>query len=227
MIRITLVLLVSTTPAFAGRHCAEVSDVVGYQQCSRYGSMWSGGSLWWELGLSTTRVEIDPIDRDVMGTRVISASGTFTAIGPRMRNLYGLREHFYVGSDAMFGDIGNGPRLASDGTARGDMPSLDQGTSGAIGAVLLLIGARFNAGPVRFGLELASGAHFEYLTSTAFPSTIFASGGFALETRAEASVWLSAHWSAIGLAGLSLLDSHDASLTVGLGFHAFPFDGGK
>ncbi len=227
MIRIVIVLLVGTAPAFAGRHCAEVSDVVGYQQCSRYGSMWSGASLWWELGLSSTRIDIDPIERDAMGTHVISAPGSFTAMGPRIRNLYGLREHFYVGSDVMFGRVGNGPMLVSDGTARGDSPSLGQRTSGAIGSCLLLIGTRYGAGPVRFGLELAWGAHFEYLTSTAYPSTIFAGAGFALETRAEASVWLSPHWSAVGLAGVSLLDAHDASLTVGLGLHAFPFDGGK
>jgi hypothetical protein len=127
----------------------------------------------------------------------------------------------------MLGHVGNGPILVGDGTACSDTPALARGTSGTFGASLLVVGARFSAGPVRFGLELATAVHFEYLTSPACPATIVASGGLAVETRAEASFWISPHWSAIGLAGVSLLDAHDASLTVGLGLHLFPFDGGK
>ncbi len=227
MIRLVLALLICSTPAFAGHRCVEVSDVVGYQQCSRYGATWSGATLWWELGLTSTRVELDPVDRAVTGGRVISAAGAFTANGPRMRDLYGIGEHLYIGSELLFGHIAHGPGLMWVAAARGGTTPTSSSTTGTVAGSALLIGARFNAGPVRFGLELAAGPRFAFLTSTAFPSTIFGGGGLVLETRAEASVWISPHWSVIGLAGTSLLDSHEASLTVGLGVHAFPFDGGR
>src|SRR5947207_15978026 len=63
---ILIIALATSSPALAGhRHCEETSSVVGYQQCSRFGAMWGGATLAWELGVTAQRFRFDAIDHDV------------------------------------------------------------------------------------------------------------------------------------------------------------------
>jgi hypothetical protein len=92
---------------------------------------------------------------------------------------------------------------------------------------MLAAGMRQSVGLVTLGTELAFGPRSEVYTNAALPGATFVQFGLAFEARANASVWLSPHWSTGVMLATSLLDRNDVSITLALGVHAFPYDGGR
>lgn len=225
-------LVFATSPAFAGhRHCTEQSDVVGYQHCSRFGlTGWTGRTLSWELGVTMQRIQFGSIDQDVQSG---SSSNHFvarrvlgSATGARLRNLYGLTDHFYLATELTFGRLMTAPQLAITPTAREVMPVANT-TTGSLFEGLLAAGTRSSLGFLTLGTELAFGPRMILFSSSRLPSALFYQGGPTLEARAHASIWLSMHWTIGVMAAASAFDRHDVSITFGLGLHAFPYDGGR
>jgi hypothetical protein len=221
-----LTIMLAAAPAAAGhRVCHEDSAVVGYQRCSRFGTEWSGATLSWELGSAWLRFPLDAIDRMTSTGHVVAPASTGTATALRLRDLYGFTEHFYVASELTFGWMTTMPLLDVAPT-RGAMPTGD-GTNGYLGAGMLAAGLRSSLGPITLGSELAFGARLAVFSSDRVPGVLFGQGGPILEARAHANVWLSMHWSLSTMLATSVVERGDTSITVSLGLHAFPFDGGR
>lgn len=228
-----MALLGLSSPAMAGRHCAEVSAVVGYQRCSRFGTEWTGGTLSWELGLTIQRIPFDPIDKDVdvmqAGNRTsyrVHAPGSIgSATGLRLRDIYGLADHFYVTSELTLGRLTVGPQLDISPVARTAMP-IENATTGVLVEGLLAAGARSSLGVVHLGTELAFGPRAVLYSNDRLQGALFNQSGLLVEARAHASMWLSMHWTIGVMAATSVIDRHDVSMTLSLGLHAFPYDGG-
>jgi len=231
---VVALIVLATSSAIAGHHCVEESEVVGYQRCSRFGVGWTGRTLGWELGATMLRVPIDPIDRDVevmrngatSSYRVVTPPSLGAATGLRLRNLYGLTDHFYLATELTLGHLTAMPSLGIEPVVRDTMP-VDDTTTGWLFGGMLAAGVRSSAGIVALGGELAFGPRAVVFSNSSLPGVLFGQGGPALEARAHASVWLSMHWTIGAMAATSVFDRHDVSMTLTLGLHAFPFDGGR
>ncbi len=223
--KVLLVIVALSSPAIAGRRCDEQSTVVGHQRCTRFGAGWSGATLSWEFGATALRVPLDAIARDTPTGHVTAAATTVVATAGRLRDLYGFGEHFYLASELTLGRL-TPPNLTIDPVARETMPFTAQ-DRGWLFEGMLAAGTRSSVGPIVLGTELAFGTRLMIFSDHRIPAVLFGQGGPVLEARAHASVWLSMHWSAGLMLATSVVERDDISLTISLGLHAFPFDGGR
>ena len=218
-------VVLASAPAYAGHACHETSEVLGHQTCSRFGTGWSGPTLAWELGWTMQRVPLDAVDRETPTVHATSAAASGDVRGLRLRSLYDLVEHFYIVTDVAVGALSR-PPLVLDPVQRTTMP-VDATTSGWMFAGVLGAGGRVAVGPIVLRSELAFGARLAEYADPRVPATFFGQGGPILEARADASVWLSLHWSAGVMLATSLVEHNDTSITFGLAVHAFPYDGNR
>lgn len=217
----------SSATALAHPHsCHEVSETLGHQVCSRFGAGWSGATLAWELGWTSQRMPLDAIDRDTVAGRATAAASVVDAQGLRLRSLYDLLDHFYVATELVAGRFA-GPRLAVAAAPLARVMAPTDDTRGSMFGGVLAAGGRASLGPLVLRSELAFGSRFALFSDPHVPATLFGQGNVVLEARASASAWLSMHWSAGVVVATSLRERDDVAITVNLGLHALPFDGGR
>ena len=236
--RCAVIAAILATPAVAvagHRHCSETSTVVGYQQCSRFGAGWAGATLGWELGLTVQSFRFEAVDRDVDVARagqttayhVTSTAEPGAATALTLRNLYNLTEHVHVATELAFGHLVDEPRLAIGPVAR-EMTPMETTSRGWLFGGLLAVGVHASPlGSVTVGTEIGFGPRMIVFETAQLPGTLFGQGGPALEARVHAALWVSPHWTIGALVSTNVLAADEHSLTLALGLHAFPYDGGR
>ncbi len=206
-----LLVLAMLVPQLAEAHssCQEVSKVVGYRHCGRFG-VWSVPlSISLELGISTLVVErpmATAVGRDTTGQ---ASPGFLDAHGFMFGYRFSLPHDWYISSDL---------------TLAFGITDPVTGDSVAIGRDDLGVGYHHTFGRLSIGGDLAGGVRF----SDFAPSGVTARDQLAIDgvvdARAHAEVWLTP-WITLGAQGrVDLLDSHDVAVAVTIGTHLRAFD---
>ncbi|MEO8846892.1 MAG: hypothetical protein ABI591_05655 [Kofleriaceae bacterium] len=225
---LAIVVALSGSASAGHRTCHEVSSVVGYQECSRFGVGWSGRSMSWELGGAVLELPFEPIDRMVTtnDAHATAPNGSLRVHAIRLRNVYGLTDHFYIASDLVLGSMSSMPTILIDVVAR-DGSTIGGQQRGWLTGLELAAGLRTNTGPLQLGGELAFGPRLALISTDRAPGALFSQADLALEARVHASVFLSPHWSAGVMLGTSMVERADTSITIAIALHVFPYDGGR
>lgn len=209
--------------AEAHSSCHEVSKVMGYSHCRRFGTWSIPFSVFTELGASVLHFDLDGVS-DAM--RAAGVSPKLSATVGTWRTAVSIA-WFYTGDEIAIGGVTSGPRLTS-GTApivafAAVQPS---DTTGFVIQDALFAGARTHEGPLTIGAELAFGFRIADSKSPVLPAPMYETvgGSFLFQARAKADVWLTT-WLTVGaVASISVLDPHDVGLGVTFGFHLMPYD---
>ncbi len=206
--------------------CHEVSDVVGLQRCSRYGT-WSREAdvprLWIDIGWFYQRFTSEPFTLAAAPLATAPATvGLGTGVsGAAVRWLGGLGHVLYVGGELMPGGVTDMPRVIGL-----------QPTYGVYFGVHGVAGAHVERYRVGLSAELATGfrvTEFVYCE----PGTNCKGDNFSddtqtrleLQARVRADFFLAPHWT-IGVGyGRSLVDRDDHIMMVTTAVHIRPMDG--
>ena len=246
-----LVLALATvllSPSLArARGCSEVSDIVGEQQCTRYGRTWGierqfpitsfFGMRYSELSTSNTTFEEQfkkqsrpdgyhaySYPGEALGVKSLSALGAEGGFG---FFLYG-QLYMKLECALLFGTAST----ASFRTSSGVMLSKDDGINVMIFQGGLPIGYRIALGRAALRGEVmvggASTSVYHHVDAPGLPSTGSASETRLLvEPRLAADIWFSQHISFGGYFGMNVLDTDGRSRGFGLAltWHNRSFDG--
>lgn len=202
--------------------CTEVSDVVGYHHCTRFGVDWSR-----DADIPRADVEVShyfhhflarPFGFDsaplVSGTAPVDFHGTSS--GELWRVVFGLGPVLYVGGEA--GGAGLERRPLTLGTPVADGFELDGYVIGG-----LHLYERYR---VALSTELAAGGQaYDFFACAQKGCPDHGEGRWALEARVRADVFVHPHLSlGIGF-GRSLVAADDHLFTISLGIHGRAIDG--
>jgi hypothetical protein len=222
-----MVALAMLAPRAEAKGCHEISDVVGYEKCSRFGT--------WSPDLSYPRASFDvgylhrsfasqPFVLGGPGSPLVVTEPTDLDTGGSMPGWFRVRIHvddlFYVGADFGAGWLSQVPVSGA--------PVTDS----VIGTAHALVGARFlDTRLVSLGVELAGGGRIVGLDSCDAKTMACASDTSVLQThrelelRAVADIWLAPRFTLDIGYGRSVIDRGDSSLMISLGFHFRAMDG--
>lgn len=229
------VVLLPPSVASAGKSCVEVSDVVGEQQCSRYGTGWTREHGWalvldaavvrTEFGLAgrtfTAKSGKDgPTLYEFDGARAADVART---TGFSLRMLAAVGGSVYLGLEQTFG-FGHldGRSFRVDGYDVTPASGLS-----IVGATFgLPLGVRVPLGKVSLRGEVLGGFTILGLTQEANGARASATWvGGALEGRGWLDVWLATDTTLSVLVGRDLLGRGDTRLGLSLAFHTRAYDG--
>ena len=220
---ILAVVLVSAGVAEAHSSCHEISKVMGYSECRRFGAWASPFGPFTELGGQLLRYDADGIDKAM---RAAGATPTpVRALVGTWRSGVAI-SWFYVGDELDLGALGGGP-TSSGAAAMPFTAAPPTSTSGFVIQDTVFFGARASQGRVTVGGELGIGFRMSLYTSPvlAAPSYDAFDGAFLLQARGKVDVWATT-WLTIGaIASLNVVDPHDVAVGIVLGFHVQPYDG--
>jgi hypothetical protein len=206
--------------------CHEISDVLGYQHCSRYG-LWSRDAdtprMWIDLGFFHRNFAADPTElgyaaRSTTATTPIDPNST--ANGFDWRIVGALSRVVYVGGESQWGWINEGPALAAD-----------SGPGGPYFGFHALAGAHVEK--YRFALagELAAGVRLDELVYCLTPTCKGAgqlTAGQArreLEARGRLDFFFSPEVSLGFGYGRSVIERGDSMWMINMSVHGRAMDG--
>lgn len=211
--------------------CTEVSDVVGYRQCSGFGGWsWSVPALSIDLGVAGHRFAGQPLaamgtfmeNTTSFGYRFGTEPGESLAtnvIAPQLRVALGLAGPLYVASELEIGGVTSGPRVWGE---------IDGGDGGPIsttyGAARAAVGLRARFEQLMLSGELAGGARMLAYKIKDEDATAYQTRG-EVQARARLDVWLSARMTLGAMVGTSLLDRGDTIVALSIGGHLRAFGG--
>jgi hypothetical protein len=215
--------------AFA-KGCEEVSDVVGYERCSRFGETWRADRLPpLVMSLELEQLRFDPRGRTFDVGKDQRTVGSFggNALGASSLQTFGaaVRIDGYV-----WGPLYLGVRM-SFGLGRNDVRDVapDGGISGGSRSPLVssfstdgIVGVRVPLGRVSLRLESLGGG-----TVVAFgvDQGHASAKAWTIEPRAVVDVWATPIITMSVYGGANLLDPNDRSMGLLLGLHSRSFDG--
>jgi len=212
--------------------CTEVSTVVGYEQCSRFGT-WSLNvpALSLDLGVAGHRFVGAPLaetgtfmeDAKSFGYRIVGEPGNrvTTAVAPQL--LIGLRlaGPLYVANELELGGIASGPgvRAEINGAPAGQV-------STTYAAVRGVVGLSVQAEPLMVSAEIAGGMRLlaYKIKDEAASSTQTRT---ELQVRVRLDVWLRPRMTIGATVGKSLLDRGDTFVALSVGGHLRAFGGAR
>jgi hypothetical protein len=208
-----------------GHACQEVSKVMGYSSCRRFGTWSIPFSMFTEVGASMLKYDVDGINA-AMRSAGVAPSPVSATLGT-WRTAVSIA-WFYAGDELGIGSVTGGPRLIS-----GTMP-VNQSfavvqpaeSSGFVIQDAVLLGARAHVGPLSIGGEMAIGFRIGDYQSPSLPAPLYdtTEASFLLEARAKADLWVNT-WLTVGaMASVSMLDVHNVGVGLTLGFHMMPYD---
>ena len=193
------IVLLAPELAHARHHCQEVSHVVGYSRCARFGAFWGArGSLWLEAG--ATALRFDP------GRPV-------TAYGGAFGEYFGVGR-IYFGAQWTFAAFDGGPAVA----AREATATTATSSSGGLGQVVFVVGTHRALGPITLGADLGPGLRIAELTSND------AIAQLVVDARGRAIIWLSPRWSLGAQASADLAHPGSYAFGVFVGAHLVAYD---
>lgn len=210
--------------------CTEVSTVVGYEQCSRFGT-WSLNvpALSFDLGIAGHRFVGAPLaqtgtfmeDAKSFGYRIVGESGNrvTTAVAPHLRIGLRLAGPLYVANELEIGGVASGPgvRAEIDGAPAGPV-------STAYAAVRGVVGLSVQAEPLVLSAEIAGGMRllaYQVKDEAASSTQTRAE----LQARARIDVWLTPRMTIGATVGTSILDRGDTFIALSVGGHLRAFGG--
>ncbi len=206
-----LLVLAMLVPQLAEAHssCHEVSKVVGYRHCGRFG-LWSVPvSMSLELGISTLVVErptATTVARDTTGE---TGGGFLDAHGFMFGYKVSLPHGWYVSNDL---------------TLAFGITDPVTGDSVAIGRDDIGVGYQHTFGRLTIGGDLAGGFRFSDFAPPGVVGRDLVALDGVVDARAQADVWLTP-FITLGVQGrVDLLDSHDVAVAVMLGTHLRAFN---
>lgn len=227
------------------RRCSEVSAVVGYEECARFGSGWGlpswTPSLSLDLGIVAHRFTADRIDERGTVThfgvpysyRVIGASDddrAFTARALALRMTAEFHGWLYVGAEEEFGDLTEAPLLITQSTQATDMRPTMASSGGLYMGLRGLVGIQAGVDRLTFAGEVATGGRMivfdtrSQLMGDAQTDSVMQLRS-VLEGRVRASYWLSP-WIAVGTSfGTSLVERGDVAIGMHISAHSRTFGG--
>lgn len=211
--------------------CTEVSDVVGYQQCSGFGA--------WSLNVPSLSIDFGVATHRFAGER-LAAMGTFmenstsfgyrfgtepgeslatNVIAPQLRVALAVAGPLYVASELEIGGVTSGPHAWGeiDGSNAGPITTTYGAARAAVG-----MQARFE--PLMLSGELAGGARMLAYKIKDEGATAYQTRG-EIQARARLDVWLSPRMTVGAMVGTSLLDRGDAIVALSIGGHLRAFGG--
>ena len=224
-------------PAHA-RGCGEVSDIVGYERCHRFGDGWAvERRLPLVLSLELPYQTFDPSGVDFNFQREKADPNAFTIpgrlLGPSLLSTagFGVRAEgfvwtwFYTGAEMGFG-LGHNEIASFTATVGGASETLTKSES-AINTVVMQGGAFFGVrvplGRLSVRVEaFAGGSILSVDTSGGYSGT--AARGL-LMPRAFADFWVSPNVTFSAYGAFDALDSRDQTLGLAVAFHVRSFDG--
>lgn len=231
----------TSTSALASRHCTEVSDIVGYERCHRFGDGWSlERAPPFVLSLQLPYDSFDPGKLDFSAARqkndpnALSFGGKYLGTSALRTYGFGFRlEGFFLGplyTGVSFA-LGWGSNSFSDVVGNGDAakgvslsPAGGANTmSYSVGAVL---GVRVPLGRVSFRLEgVAGGSGVDLSQHSAIGDYTASANKWLLEPRAMVDVWISPKVTLSAYGGFNALDTEDRQFGLVLALHMRSYDG--
>ncbi len=224
-------------PAHA-RGCSEVSDIVGYERCHRFGDGWAVERRWpIVLSLELPYQTFDPRGVDFDFQREKADPNAFSVpgreLGPNVLSTAGLAlrgEGFfwrwlYVGAEIGFG-LGHN-EIGSFTATVGDASKTFTTSESAINTVMMqggvLLGVRVPLGRLSLRLEgFAGGSILTVDSSGGYSGT---AGRGLLMPRAAADFWVSPNVTFSAYGGFDALDTRNQTLGLAVAFHVRSFDG--
>lgn len=199
------------------RRCEEVSGVVGYRRCSRFGSAWSTPSwvpsLMIDIGVTSHRLanvgRSETLARTVGGEE--DDRSHVLALAPDLRLGFAF-PHFYVGVEASAGVVRFADQFETPGGyVRG----------GGVAGIASNSSAWSVAGELAVGHEMILARR--HSRDGMQPDLI--RSGLALDVRLRASLWATP-WITIGAAvGTSAIHRGEASVGLFIALHGRAYDG--
>lgn len=217
---VALLLMGLAARAEASKGCHEISDVVGRQHCSFFGT-WSRDAgvppLWLEVGFLARSFDAMPFTLD---------KTALLAQGPRLATtMYGTTMRVLMGSIIYGG-------FELDAAWDGQLPEANGATQPASGLYLgsgAVIGAHVGLWRLGFGAELLAGGRVAGFSACDDSRTCSDTGEFQsrwlLDVRARVDVFAVPRFSIGAVIGHSLIDAHDTTLMLNVGFHIRALDG--
>ncbi len=227
--------------AFASRGCREVSDVVGYEHCTRYGFGWAeehSAPILLELSLGPTF--LDTKNRTMSGSFGKNQKGSFEYPGSRVghgvsdRSL-GLRigapfvPWAYAGFELGFG--GGSNKLPATTTSEYSVSASTSGINGFAFHGGAYGGLRAPLGYLSIRVETLFGGHMigtSQIARDAKGSSRSATVNVAtwvIEPRVYADVWV-APWMTLSVfGGINAVHFADKTAGLSIGFHGRNYDG--
>jgi hypothetical protein len=234
-IRVVAFLLALAAPVLAEAHCREMSSIVGYQRCTRFGTWGFGVRLSLEVGATALRLDGDAIDATANGTgtgtkyHFMAAPGDdrpLTAAGVRMRFSIGFGRTFYATPQLDLAPITGGPRLIADVSTHGGTSMTTASSDGFVSQYVMLAGLHRRFGAVSLAVELGPGLRIASYAPGELPrgTPTALQGWFVLQAQPAMDVWLTPNVSLGVQAGANLVDQSSVSAALVLGLHGTPYD---
>jgi hypothetical protein len=219
-VKALLVVIAVAAPRLAGaKGCRDVSRVVGYSECQRFGWWSTTSALSWDAGVSWQRFAAKPIGGTPADDRPV------TAVGFQFRGLVGFPHQLYLVAQGDLANMLDGPSLLVDAAAR-VVTTTPARSGGSVSQETLALGWRTPLGPLTVAGELGPGLR---LTSwkAYVPEEIQLGGAwsFVLQARTVVDAPLSPSWSLGVAASGDVLHLGDYSVALVLGLHAVAYDG--
>jgi hypothetical protein len=237
VVALSLIFVVAKDAQARGKGCAETSDVVGYEVCTRYGDDWSADRMFpVSFSLDLWDGAFDPNGRQFAATPCKDCSGPsfkWSGTGTRLLETKGAG----LRADAfLFGPVYAGLRIwavgfgtnavgavAADGTTlqgNGNMATWSWVPE-------MNFGVRVPLGRLSLRLEAVLGAQIMWLDQSSTSGTQYSSGAVStvIEPRAIVDVWATPNLTMSVYAGVNFLDSNERDMGVLFGWHLRSFDG--
>lgn len=226
--------------AFA-KGCTEVSDIVGYEKCHRYGDGWAVERRW-PIGIALT-LPYQTFDPNGLGFDFAQGKhdpNTFTASGDKFKSNalgafgFNLRiegfvwRWFYVGVEWGLGFGHN--QIADFTNIVGNTTTQFSGSDAGINTVLFhgggFLGLRIPLGRMSLRLEGFAGGNIATVNVDSALGGYEGSGGRgSLMPRAAIDVWASPNVTMSAFGGFNGLDTRERTVGVMLEYHVRSFDG--
>jgi hypothetical protein len=218
---IAIALVLGAARAEASKGCHEVSDVVGRQKCTFFGT-WSRDAavpaLWLEVGFLERSFDAMPFNLD--------KSTALLERDPKLATtMYGTTMRMLMGS-ILYGG------LELDAAWDGALPEAQgaiQPKSGLYMGSGAVFGAHVALWRVGFGAEVLAGGRVAGFSPCTNSKDCSDSGElqarWLLDVRARVDLFAAPRFSIGAVIGHSLIDAHDTTLMITLGAHIRALDG--
>ncbi len=221
--------------------CVEVSDIVGYEKCHRFGDGWAVERRW-PIGLALTfpYQTFDPNGLDFSFQQGKNDPNKFSLPGDKLGSTafgtagFNIRMEGFIWSWIYIGvewGLGFGHNQISDFSAMvGNTPQNFTGSDAAVNTVLFhgggFAGLRIPLGRVSLRLEGFAGGNMASINAHSTVGDYSGSGGRgALMPRAAVDLWPSPNVTFSVYGGVNAIDTRERTLGLMLEYHVRSFDG--
>jgi hypothetical protein len=230
-----LLAVLTGTRVASAKGCTEVSDIVGYEHCERFGSEWSADRLpRVTLSAFVYRDLFDPSGHTFNATACKNCQGypfAGRAFGGELLESLGAGyevDGYLVGPLYLGGRMGFGfGRNAVPAVTTPDLAVSASSSSWTYSDLFEgLIGARIPLGRLSLQLELAGGGRVASVSIDTSRGSMSATGaGWVLAPHTSVEAWVTPNVAVGVFAESNLLDARESAIGLSIGYHVRSFDG--